>query len=462
MKRSIAIPAMALLSLLVLYSVVGSESRGVYDSINRPLDALGSPIDLPPAGLLDSSAALGFLLLGAYLAGRIAAGIGLPRLTGYLLFGLLCGPSLAASLGRPDFALVKPDQLSYLQFVDTLAISIIGFLAGGALPKELLRNHLRGLLGLLGLVALAVGGACVAAAWWLLPAVSPTIAAQPPLERLFICVCLGALMVSTSPAVTTALVKECRSRGALSDLALGATICGDLLLTGVATMLIAIGAANFSDPGTQAEHALGAAVAWRLIGSIGVGVAVAPILRALSRLISRGPEALVLASTTLLAIVSDALGLSPLLTALAASATMSNLYARDCERFFATLDRIALPVYCIFFAAVGTRLHLEQLSQLWRAALVLAVLRMAATWAGVTAGTPMVAIEGTTRRWAWTAFVPQAGVSLALAAELRDGHSESEWSPILWALIVAVVAINETIGPPLMRLGLARSGEFRP
>jgi heme A synthase len=61
----------------------------------------------PPTGSV-IALALGFALIGAIRVAELTARVGLPRVTGYLLLGLLCGPfggilctrDLAGELGR--------------------------------------------------------------------------------------------------------------------------------------------------------------------------------------------------------------------------------------------------------------------------------------------------------------------------------------------------------------------------
>ena len=61
------------------------------------------------------------------------------------------------------------------------------------------------------------------------------------------------------------------------------------------------------------------------------------------------------------------------------------------------------------------------------------------------------------RRWMWTAFVPQAGVSLALAAIIESEFTDEPWSAGFYTLMLSVIAVHELVGPVLMKLGIARS-----
>src|SRR5213592_3492740 len=75
---------------------------------------------------------LGFLLLVAYVGGKIARRVRLPRLTGYLLVGFAVGP---AWLG-----LVQREEVDALRFIEEAAVALIGLAAGSELTLDALRG----------------------------------------------------------------------------------------------------------------------------------------------------------------------------------------------------------------------------------------------------------------------------------------------------------------------------------
>ena len=66
--------------------------------------------------------ALGFALIAAALSGALLERFGLPRVTGYLLFGMVCGPYIANIITRP--------MARELQLINGLAVVLIAFIAG--------------------------------------------------------------------------------------------------------------------------------------------------------------------------------------------------------------------------------------------------------------------------------------------------------------------------------------------
>ena len=92
----------------------------------------------PPIAASTVALPLGFALIAAYLLGLVAERVRLPRLSGYLLFGLLCGPFL--------LNLITATMARDLQVVNDLALALIALVAGLELNLARLRPHLRGVL----------------------------------------------------------------------------------------------------------------------------------------------------------------------------------------------------------------------------------------------------------------------------------------------------------------------------
>ena len=90
-----------------------------------------SPAGTPPL-------ALGFLILGGWCCGLIAQKVGLPKLTGYIVAGLVAGPHVSG--------LISQQTVADLRLVDDLALTFIALVAGGELRFELIRERWRSIL----------------------------------------------------------------------------------------------------------------------------------------------------------------------------------------------------------------------------------------------------------------------------------------------------------------------------
>lgn len=94
-------------------------------------------------------------------------------------------------------------------------------------------------------------------------------------------------------------------------------------------------------------------------------------------------------------------------------------YRTDCHRIIlCDGTQTFLAVCCVFFAAAGAHLNLAALAANWVVVFAICAVRLAAIWMGATIAAGANGLTPTATRWAWAGFVPQAGISLALAAQI--------------------------------------------
>ena len=114
--------------------------------------------DFDPTAML----ALGFVVLASYTIGGLVGQLKLPHITGYLIAGLVFGPSLARSLAGlslpPPFdkGILNDEVIEQLDLFDTLAVALIAITAGGELKLESLRKGLRAITSILAGQVIAV------------------------------------------------------------------------------------------------------------------------------------------------------------------------------------------------------------------------------------------------------------------------------------------------------------------
>lgn len=402
---------------------------------------------------------LGFVLLAAHLAGRLLAHLALPRITGYLLAGIVFGPQILALV-----PLGVRDQLSV---INQLALGLIALAAGGELAIPRLLPRLRAIAWISGLQTTVVFTATVLAL--LLSArLSHAFGAYPGLfsgldERqvLAMGLILGLVATANSPASTVAVIDETRSRGALSTVALGVTVVKDVVVIVLMGVTLSV-ASVLMRAGNGFE--------WSLVGSLAAEVLISLVLGGLFAVglivylakVGKEVAAVVLATVLLAFEASRALGgalhlhLHFLLVAMAAGFVVENASEQG-RRLIRGLETSSLPVYVIFFTLAGVGLDLHSLVRLWPLAAVFVLWRgglLAVTsWSGARIAGEAKGLA----RNAWTSFLAQAGVSLGLAELVALRYPEM--GARIKTLVLAVIALNQLIGPPLFKLSLRLMGE---
>ena len=101
---------------------------------------------------------------------------------------------------------------------------------------------------------------------------------------------------------------------------------------------------------------------------------------------------------------------------------------------------------------------LAALRQLWPLALLLAAARGLATAAAAAAAGKLSRESPVVRRWGWAPLISQAGVALGIAIAVQAAFPA--FGTGFGSLAVAVLGLNEAVGPILFKLALNRAGEL--
>ena len=396
-------------------------------------------------GAAGTALACGYLLLSAFLLGSVFKSLRLPRLTGYLVTGILAGPEV--------LNLVSGPMVTNLQIFNGVATALIALTAGVELDLDAMKPLLKSILWL---TSIAVCGTIllISCAVFLLEGRLPFLHQLPTLQIALLSVVLGVTMVAQSPAVVVALQSEMSADGPLTRTVLGVVVISDLLVI----VLFAVASSitkSFLGTKTDALHTA-AALTWEVLGSAAIGAGVGMIIAIYLRFV-RGRSALfVLAAAFLVAEIGQRIDLDPLLLALAAGVFIRNATAHG-KRLQDEIETSSLPVYVVFFAVTGATIHIRELMVVGIPAILL-VLTRAGGFIGLgRIATRLANAPEVVRKYIGLGLMPQAGLALALA--LLFVKTFPEIGAAASALVFGGVAINEMIAPVLYRYALVESGE---
>jgi len=414
-----------------------------------------------PSGML----ALGFVVLASYTIGGLVGQIRLPHITGYLIAGLVFGPSLAKALSGFDLpapfdkGILNDDVIEQLSLFDTLAVALIALTAGGELKLEGLKKGFRAISSILAAQIVSIG-VLVTAFFWLISGAVPFIG-LPGIEGLPMATALavGAMVASvslaTSPAATIAVIMETRAAGALTRNVLSVVVLKDVIVVvafAIAQVVLAQQVGVGAIEGGIAAYLLQHIVFSILFGAVVVGGLMALYIR----YVNQELLIFVVGVVYLVAFIADQLGWDPVLVFLAAGFGVSN-FSKTGHRLIETVERLSLPVYVLFFTLAGAKLHLDELQEVALFAIALVAVRTLAVYSGTKVGARFGKADEATQTFGWMGFVSQAGVSILLAAII--GNTFGELGRSLETLIIGGVALNELIGPVMFKMGLSLAGE---
>lgn len=404
---------------------------------------------VPEGGQLarPTALALGVALIAAALAGALFERIHLPRLSGYLVFGLVCGPYLANIITRP--------MARDLQFVNSLAISLIALIAGLELNYSRIKPRLAVMLKLGTGTLLFIYAVLLPAVWLIWPSL-PIEPEATGTARFALALLFTTIVVSFSPTVTIAVIADTRSRGPLTEMVLALVVLADLFLIVLFTLSMQF-VRWTSGTDLPGDVSLLARLSWEIFGSLAFGAAFGAVFAFYMRTVGREVTIALLALCVALSELGPLLHFEPLLASLAAGLVVENIAPPSGDSLRDAVERGALPVLIVFFAAAGASFQLDALAVIGVTAAALAAVRLVTIRLGVgVAG--RVARVPKDMDLVWMGLVSQAGVTLGLVILVASEFPS--WGIRLQSLMVAMIAIHELIGPVLFRAALARAGEI--
>ncbi|MEO1234689.1 MAG: cation:proton antiporter, partial [Myxococcota bacterium] len=402
----------------------------------------------PGAGEVDPGtlAAVGFVVLAAFTVGELGGQLGLPRITGYILCGVGLGPQIWDLLSR--------SVVDDMKVFNTLALGLIALTAGleldlGAIRKVAI-TLLATLVAKLPLLLLLVGGTAFG-----LELAFGFLQLQSTEAQLVVALILAILGIGTSPAIVLAVSNEARAKGRLTDLILALAVVKDLVVVVSLAVGLALGAAVLGGEGGFDPHVL-VHVGEELGGSLLVGAGIGGLLVAYLRFVHQEMLLVVLVVVLVGAEVAHALHLELLLVFITAGFVVKN-FSGFGEKLHHPLERVALPVFVVFFTTAGATVDLEASFALLPLAGALVLARMLAFFLAGRFGAWLGGEEAPVRNWAWLGYWPQAGITLGLVT--LAAKKLPQLSVALQETGFAVVALNLLAGPIMVGWALRGSGE---
>lgn len=387
---------------------------------------------------------LGLILLFALLVGHLVKFARVPEVTGYLVAGMLVGPSV---LGW-----VSHENLQSLHVFSEVGLGLILFSIGSVFEASRMRRIGRGVLALTlaesALAAVLVAGGMLAIG-------------QPWQVALL----LGAIAVETGAASTLMVIRENNASGPFTE-ALTGVIGLNNILALVAFSLVAatLDVSALAAGGDITSGGVARALfplVWQLVGSSALGFLVGLLLAVwASQVVESGEVLILLVGCVLLTVgVATALDLSPLVASLAVGATMANLSAKS-RHLFDALSKTDPPLYVIFFVLAGADLNLALLPSLGLLGAVYVLCRAGGKLGGAWYAARRARFPAPVQQLMGLSIFAQAGLAVGLVLVTRERFPDI--APTVATVVLGAVVVFEIAGPLSARFALDRSGESRP
>jgi len=381
---------------------------------------------------------LGLILLAGFTAGKLINYVKLPAVTGYLVIGLLLGPSL--------LGLVTSETITALTPINTVALSIIAFTIGGEFSFSQLKKCGKSAI-LIAIFEVLGAFAFVTATLYFLLGV-----------ELYLALIFGAISCATAPAATILVLRQYKARGPLTDNLLAVVAIDDALC------LIAFGIAMafakvLSGKVSGGLAAMIVSPLWELLGSLLLGAVTAVVLLLITTRLKELPDRLVVVLGVLFALAGTAelLQLSSLLACMAMGCVAVNILPGETDRLFSMVKSVDTPIYVLFFVLAGANLQLGLLAKVGAIGVAYMISRVLGKMAGAALGAKLGQAPSTVLKYLGLALVPQAGV--AIGVTLVTQHEFPEVANLVTTVILGSVVVYEIIGPFCSKVAITKAGE---
>jgi len=400
----------------------------------------------------------GFLLIISYMVGEFFASLNLPKITGYILTGVLFGPSVTG--------IITPEITKDLKLIDSLALTFIALVAGGELILEELKAKLKSMIYLLIFTTsfIIVG---VFTSTFIVSNFHGFFKQFNPITITAICLIIGTLSAARSPSSAIAIINETRASGPYTRTILGVTVALDIITIILFAIVISISKVLVT-PGETINLNYLSLLLLSLIASIVIGILLGTGVSYYIKKVNLDLPVLLLILAFVITKISYGISdfiaeqfhiyfhLEPLLIAITIGFYIQN-FSKKGKIFIKSLEKSSLIIYVIFFAMTGVSLRISVLKTAWFLGIFLFLIRTTMLISSSYIAGTLSKDPPLFKKLTGIGLITQAGVSIGLANEIARRFPE--WGYKISTVIIAVITLNQIIGPITFKYALQKIGE---
>lgn len=380
---------------------------------------------------------LSIIILVGILGGRVAKKLTLPSVSGYIVAGLILGPSF--------INLVSSQDLGSLGFITDIALAAIAFSIG----SEFLLSDMKkvGKRTLLLTVTEVIGA-------FLVVFIAMFLIFRQPFEFSLV---IASMSAATAPAGIVMVIRELRADGPLVKTILPVVALDDAL--GIMVFGVALSLAKMTSGIEEfTVFKIISAPLIEIFGSLLLGFLLGVVLTYLAKKAKGRDELLKISLAFILAAVgaSNFFNLSPLLTSMMMGGTLVNL-KQNSKRVFGTINEFTPPINLLFFTLAGMSLDLRVLASVSFLGIGYILARAIGKIIGAGVGARALGESITMQKYLGLSLLTQGGISIGLSSIVAS--ELPQFSESIITVILFSVLVFEILGPILAKIAITRAGE---
>ncbi len=394
---------------------------------------------------------IGIIFVLGSIVGWFSPRIGIPRVVGYLLLGLLIGPEV--------LNIIPISFVQHSHLIIDISLSIIAVLVGATLKFSSLKGRAKEVINITLYQAIGTF-AVVAIGFILLGDIFKSEFEFEFMQIILISILLAGIATATAPATPLAIVHELRAKGIFTSTFLAIVALDDVISLMIFTFALTIGTSLIGSGIFEWVNILEAIII--LLLSILLGTIAGLVNTLLERIFSHSKAMETIATLGLIFLVysiSEFYGLEPLLSAMIMGIVMVNT-SQHFDLIQEEIDKhLANIIFMLFFILSAMYLNLESLVTIPVIIVLYTLLRLTGKVVGSYVGAVVSKSSNTVKKYMGIALFPQAGVAIGLALSIQNHAQLDSIAPIILNIIIATTFVHEMLGPFMTKYALEKSGE---
>jgi Kef-type K+ transport systems, membrane components len=371
--------------------------------------------------------------------GRLAKLAKLPNVTGYLIAGLLIGPSF--------LNFISADMVDGFSVISDVALGFIAFSIGNEFKLSYYKK--------VGAAPIIIAITESFGAIILVTGVLALLGFDLKLSIM-----LGAIAAATAPAQTIMVINQYKAKGSLTSMLLSVVAIDD------ATALIGFGFAStiVKVMSSTVEVNIFLSILqpiYEVVISLILGSAIAVVMKLMFRWFKKPANriCIIIASILFTYWSSDVLQGSSLLACMMLGTMLTNIIEEaDSNNIGELTNYFTPPIFMIFFVISGAGFEVSALKGIGVIGLLYVVVRVVGKMLGAWFGGKITKQESKICKYLGPALMPQAGVALGLIVVAST--LVPIYAPQIRVIILCSTFIYSLIGPVAAKFALVKSGEI--
>ncbi|MCF7926661.1 MAG: cation:proton antiporter [Candidatus Izimaplasma sp.] len=407
------------------------------------------------------------LIIFGLLGGKLISLINFPRVTGYILIGVLIGPSVLKVLNQ--------EMVHNFVIIRKVAIGFIGYTIGLELRFKKLKKTGKQVMTITVVQAFTTAILVALAAFIFLAnsGIESPVASVADINVVWAyALILGAIATATAPGPIVAVVKNLRTKGPVTDVLLPLVALDDAIGIMLFAVMLSFGTSLIHVGESLSIGAMLFEPFLEIVLSFGLGALIGLALTYFVKRFNREENSfllmIILGAIFFGISIGQAVHASAILLPMTIGIVLTNLVDEKYEhRLTKQTDLFSAPILLAFFTIAGAELQLGLLPKIGIIGVIYLIMRVVGKVSGSYISSKAVKAPPTVIKYLGFTLIPQAGVAIdmALTTQLRFETTPnlSEFMFIgdsIMTIVLAATVIYEVFGLIIVKTALSKAGEI--